>query len=149
MELWKKKVVGSSFKRSGGLKGRLKDEREDVQKYARQNPLQISGGGYLPPDLVPLVQPFDASRINRVIEKIVRCLHPCHHVGKVLTGNLEVNVTPLSPQQRQEVLKKRSGQVGYQNEFVYRFYTDESSAEIWRLIFYEHQAFTVTVQPAL
>lgn len=30
MELWKKKVVDSSFARSGGLKGALKDERGHV-----------------------------------------------------------------------------------------------------------------------
>lgn len=147
MELWKKKVVNSSFARGGGLKGRLKDERENVQEYARQNPLQLFGGGNLPPVLLPLVQGFDASRIVRVVEKIVRCLH-LHHVGSVLAGNLDVDVAPLSKRQWQEVFEERSGEVGHQNEFVYRFNTSESGAEIWRLIFYEHHAFTVRVRPA-
>lgn len=147
MELWKKKVVDSSFARSGGLKGRLKDEREHVQEFARQNPLPLFGGGNLPPAFLPRVQGFDASRINRVVEKIVRCLH-LRHVGKVLTGNLHVNVAPLSTRQWQEVLDERSGEVGHHNEFVYRFNISESGAEIWRLIFYEHQAFTVHVRPA-
>lgn len=146
MELWKKKVVDSSFARSGGLKGRLKDEREHVQEYARQNSLQLFGGGNLPPALLPLVQGFEASRIKRVVEKIVRCLH-LHHVGQVLTGNLHVDVAPLSTGQWQEVFKERSGEVGHQNEFVYRFTTSESGAEIWRLIFYELCAFTVHVRP--
>ena len=147
MKLWKKKVVGSSFARSGGLKGRLKDERERVQEYARHNPLQLFGGGNLPPALLPLVQGFEASRINRVVEKIVQCLY-MHHFGKVLVGDLNVDEAPLSKRQRQEVFEERSGEVGHQNELVYRFTTSESGAGIWRLIFYEHQAFTVHVRRA-
>lgn len=148
MELWKKKVVNSSFARSGGLKGRLKNERENVQEYAQQNPLQLFGGGHLPQVLLPLIQSFDTSRIVRVVEKIIRCLH-LYHVGKVLSGDIDVDVAPLSTRQWQEVFEERSGEVGYQNEFVYRFSTSESGVEIWRLIFYELCAFTVQVRPAI
>lgn len=142
MRLWKEKVVGSSFVRGGGLKGRLHDEYEQVIEYASTHPLELYGGGEVPPEMLPFVQGFDATRINRVVEKIVRCLH-YHHTRSLLEGELEIDDAPFPPEVWERSLAGRTGQVGYENEFVYCL--EELSPPTWRLIFYEHRAFTVRV----
>lgn len=146
MELWKQKVVGSSFVRGGGLKGRLNDDYELVQEHARHEPLQLFGGGTVPPELLPLVQAFNAARINAVVEKIVRCLH-MHETGGRLLGNLAVSVAPFSDTEWKTTLQQRTGEVGHDNEFVYRYSSE--GAPIWRLIFYERHSFLVHPQPAV
>ena len=83
MDLWTQKVVGSSFVRGGGLKGRLNHDYELLQEHARNEPLQLYDGGTVPTELMPLVQGFDAARINAVVDKITRCLH-MHDTGNRL-----------------------------------------------------------------
>ncbi|HSL84151.1 MAG TPA: hypothetical protein VLF66_15370 [Thermoanaerobaculia bacterium] len=143
MRLWKEKVVGSSLARSGGLKGRLQDEYDQLVEHAAKNPLELFGGGHLPPELLPLVQGFDAKRINRVVAKIVRCLY-FHHKGEVLDAGLEIDVSPLSEETWNRTMSEPLGEVGHDREFVYR--EEGESPTVWRLIFYEHHAFTVAVQ---
>jgi hypothetical protein len=142
MDLWTTKVVGSSFARSGGLKGRLSDDRDELQEHAKTSPLQLFGGGELPAELVDMVQSFDAKRINAVVEKVVRCLYKVH-TGMVLSGNLAVAVAPLDPGDWDATLNQRSGEVGHANEFVYRYEHLGSPDETWWLIFYEYHSFTV------
>jgi len=146
MRLWTEKVVGSSFVRGGGLKGRLNDDYELIQEHARGEPLQLFGGETVSPELMPLVQGFDATRINAVVDKIVRCLH-MHETGSRLAGDLVVDVAPFSAKDWRVTLQERTGEVGHDNEFVYRT-ASENGVLTWRLIFYEHHAFSIRPKPA-
>lgn len=146
--LWKEKVVGSSFKRSGGLRGKLQDEYNLVRGHAEMHPLRFTDGEKVPKYLLPLVQPFDATRVEGVVEKIVRCLH-YHHRGARLSGTVEVESTVLSEEQVRRTFEERTGEVGHQNEFVYRVQGTSSNQEVWTLIFYEHKAFRIRVRLAV
>lgn len=141
-KLWKQKVVGSSFARSGGLRGRLNDEHELLLEYATSNPLQAYDGSVLPEELLCLVQPFEGNRINAVVEKIVRCLY-YKHKSEVFNETLEVNDAPMTESILKDILSTRSGEVGYSDEFVYK-YTDYTKGQtLWRLVFYRSKEFTV------
>jgi hypothetical protein len=52
---------GSSFERSGGLKGKLQDDYILIRETAELNPLRFTDGKQVPSDLLPLIQPFDYS----------------------------------------------------------------------------------------
>ncbi|MBN1846321.1 MAG: hypothetical protein JW810_11600, partial [Sedimentisphaerales bacterium] len=69
-KLFDEKVIGSSLARSNGLRKRLDDEYEMLQNYAHSNPVELFNGEVLPSELLPCLIPFDAIRINSVIEKI-------------------------------------------------------------------------------
>jgi len=74
--LWKEKVVGSSFVRGGGLKGRLNDDQDKVfRHHITVEPLRTIDDKVLGDEWLSLVLPFSASRIIAVVGKIVRCLH--------------------------------------------------------------------------
>lgn len=141
-QLWDKKVVGSSFTRSGGLKGRLNDDHQLLRQHAESHPLWLYNGGIAPKEWLPIVQPFDTDRVNAVVEKIVRCLY-FHHFGAPLEVVVKVDPSPLSDETWRQTFDNRSGEVGHNKEFVYRFQHNEYNKTIWRLIFYEHHAFTV------
>lgn len=147
--LWKEKVVGSSFRRGGGLKARLSDDRDLIVKHHQSQPLKTYNGQKIPNELLPRVQPFDANRINSVVTKIVRCLH-FHHQRTPLgpQSQIDVDIAPISNETWRKTLMGRSGEVGLNNEFVYRFDNLASGMTVWVLLFYERHAFTVYVQPS-
>jgi len=95
---------------------------------------------------VPLVQPFDASRIKAVLEKIVRCLH-FSRTGTPLSAGVRftVDVAPLSTADEQNLYDRRTGCVGHNDEFVFRCEVQGENASRWLLGFYRHHAFTVHV----
>lgn len=144
--LWKEKVVDSSFSRSCGLKGRLNDDRALLQEHHKQEPLRTFDDEVIADELVPLVQSFDASRINAVVEKIVRCLHfAC--TGTMLSpdASFAVDVAPLTTDNEQNLYDRRSGCVGDNDEFVFWHEALSDAASLWLLGFYRHHAFTVHV----
>lgn len=142
--LWREKVVGSSFLRSGGLKGRLNDDRALLHEHHKREPLQTFEGEVLADEWAPFAQPFNASRIRAVVEKIVRCLH-FSHAGSPLSPDihLAVDVTPLSPADEQTLYDHRTGCVGHNDEFVFRHEALGKGASRWLLGFYRHHTFIV------
>lgn len=144
--LWKEKVVGSSFSRSGGLKGRLNDDRALLQKHHKREPLRTFDDEVVADELVPFAQPFDASRINAVVEKIVRCLHFSRSGTPLLSrARLTVDVAPLTSADERNLYDRRTGCVGHNDEFVYRHEALNDVASRWLLGFYRLHAFTVHV----
>jgi len=144
--LWEQKIVGSSFVRGGGLKGRLNDDRARLREHHKREPLRTFDGDVVAEELVPLAQPFNASRINAVVEKIVRCLHFARG-GAPLSPRavLKVDVAPLTPADECTLYDNRSGCVGHDDEFVFWRESLGSARARWLLGFYRHHAFTVHV----
>ena len=61
--LWKEKVVGSSFARGEGLKGRLNDDRRlVVQHHQNVEPLRTFEDQVVNERLLPQIHAFDALR---------------------------------------------------------------------------------------
>lgn len=142
--LWEEKVVGSSFMRGGGLKGRLNDDRAVLQEHHKREPLQTFDGEVVADEWVPFAQPFDASRIKAVVEKVVRCLH-FSRTGSPLPSHVQlvVDVTPLSPAGEQDLYDHRTGCVGHNDEFVFRHEASGAGTSRWLLGFYRHHTFIV------
>ncbi|MGD0238272.1 MAG: hypothetical protein ABSC55_27530 [Syntrophorhabdales bacterium] len=146
--LWKEKVVGSSFLRGGGLKGRLNDDQEKVVRHhLTVEPLRTLDNKTLGDEWLPLVQPFSASRINAVVEKIVRCLHFSLY-GTPLSklARLDVDTTPLTPSDLQLLYGQRTGEVGDFDEFVFRREDTGHNSSRWLMAFYGLHTFTVKVE---
>lgn len=143
--LWKEKVVGSSFTRSGGLKGRLQDEYEVLRQYAATKPLEFETGEPVPEELLPLLQAFDATRINAVVEKIVKCLH-LYHTGTRLNATITIETINVPENEKRQAITKATGRVGDKNEFVYSTQSIAPGQDRWLLVFYEHRAFRVLVR---
>lgn len=147
--LWEEKVVGSSFVRGGGLKGRLNDDRAQLLEHHKVAPLRTYDDEALSDELVPRTQPFLASRISGVVEKIVRCLHfATTGVPLARDGQVTVDVTPLTVDEEHLLYDDRTGCVGHNDEFVFRREPSGSKQSRWLLGFYRHHTFTVTVTDA-
>lgn len=142
--LWQDKVVGSSFARSGGLKGRLNDDRALLAAHNKREHLLTFDGDVLGDEQLPCVQSFDALRINALVEKIVRCLH-FSHTGDLLSPALPlvVEVTPLTKSEEEDLYSRRTGFVGHHDDFVFRQELLGQSAFRWLLGFYRYHTFTV------
>lgn len=145
--LWNEKVVASSFARGEGLKGRLNDDHVTVvhhHQYVER--LKTFDDDVLADELLPLVQPFDAARINAVVEKIVRGLH-FFISGTPLapSAQLDVDVSPPSVADLQVLLAQPTGRVGDHNEFVY--WREQVGSVDWRWLLglYVRHTFTVRV----
>lgn len=93
--LWKEKVVASSFARAGGLRGRLNADQASLLRHHEQDRLRLPSGEIVPDEMLPRVQPFDASRVNGVVTKIVRCLD--FHLGTPLAPAASVEVALADP----------------------------------------------------
>lgn len=147
--LWQEKVVGSSFVRGGGLKGRLNDDRARLHEHHKEEPLRTFDGEALADEWVPLTQAFAASRISGVVEKIVRCLHFASTGTPLLReAQLTVDVTPFSIDEEHSLYHDRSGCVGHHDEFVFRCEPGAGGKTRWLLGFYRNRTFAVTVKPA-
>jgi hypothetical protein len=90
--LWHRKVVGSSFARSEALRARLREDSDLLQRLALNGTVEFQDGSPVPENMQSLLMGFDRVRINRVIEKIVRCLH-FHHHKRRLQGQISVEKT--------------------------------------------------------
>lgn len=142
--LWKEKVVSSSFVRGAGLKGRLSADRALLQKHHKREPLQTFDGEVVADEWVPFAQPFNASRINAVVEKIVRCLHfLCTGLPLSHGVRLDIDVTPLTSIDERNLYTHRTGCVGYNDEFVFRYEALGDGVSRWLLGFYRHHTFIV------
>jgi hypothetical protein len=145
-QLWNKKVVGSSFVRSVGLRHRILNEHEIVQEYAKTHDFYSYNGNPIPQNLIPLIQGFEAKRIVSVIDKIIRCLH-YHHFDELLNITYSIEVLPPVPLNQLDLkLPVPTGQVGYNGEFVYwRLDHNNPNQTVWLLSFYQHHSFGVIV----
>lgn len=142
--LWDEKVVGSSFLRGKGLKSRLNNDRARLQEHHMQEPLRTFEDEVLANELVSLAQPFSASRINAVVEKIVRCLYFLHYEATISAETLiVVDTTPLTNADERLLYEHRTGCVGHHDEFVYHHETTSAASPRWLLSFYHRCTFTV------
>ncbi len=64
-------------------------------------------------------------------------------------GSVEVQSTVLSEEEVRRTFEERTGEVGHQNEFVYRVEATSSDQEAWMLIFYVHKVFKLRVQTGM
>src|SRR6266446_781190 len=118
--LWKEKVVGSSFARGGGLKGRLNDDHTRLVRQHRAEPFLMPSGEIVSDDLLPRLQPFESLRVNGVVEKIVRCLHfSIVRVPIPLAAQVRVAVADLTEDEMRRLQNEPTGQVGNAGEFVF------------------------------
>ncbi len=145
--LWKEKVVGSSFARSGGLKGRLSDDRGILLRHPQAKPLRTPDGEFVGDEALRLLQPMDASRVNAVVEKIVRCLHfAC--TATVLSPRATVTSAVANLQDDAEMrllYDEGTGEVGQHDEFVFRREAPNTHESRWLLVFYRQCIFDVHV----
>ena len=145
--LWKGKVVGSSFARSGGLRGRLNADHALLLGQHRQDPIRGPAGDLVTDDLLPRLQPFDASRVNGVVEKIVRCLHFFLFGGSLpIAAEVQVALADLTEDEMREFHDTSTGQVGQEGEFVFRRQQLDNHDARWLLAFYEQCRFAVRVR---
>lgn len=145
--LWKEKVVGSSFARSGGLKGLLNDDHGKVLEHHKTNPLRTFDGEILPAELLPLTQPFVVSRINAVVEKIIRCLYySCGGVPMASSASFDISIAPFNESDFRLIRECRTGEVGQHDEFVFRYELVSPQESRWLLLFYGCREFNVRVR---
>ena len=145
--LWDEKVVGSSFSRGEGLRSRLNNDRARLQEHHMQEPLRTFEDEVLANELAPLAQLFSASRINAVVEKIVRCLYFLHYNATIAAEtHIVVDTTPLTNADERLLYEHRTGCVGHYDEFVYHHETTSEGTPRWLLGFYHHHTFTVKTQ---
>lgn len=144
--LWKERVVGSSFARSGGLKGLLNDDRAKVLEHHKTHPLRTFDNEVVADERLPLIQPFDVLRINAVVEKIVRCLY-FSRTGTILpsSASFDVSLAPLSESDLRLFCKQCTGGVGHHDEFVFWYVPVGHRGSRWLLRFYGHRVFNVCV----
>ena len=144
--LWKEKVVGSSFARSGGLRGRLNDDHQLLLRHHQSEPLRYPDGGRVADEMLPLLRAVDATRVNAVVEKIVRCLYfAC--TATVLSRGATITCKPADLEDAETLVlyAERTGEVGHNDEFVFRRETDGSRGERWLLAFYRQCVFAARV----
>lgn len=112
----------------------------------RANPLLTFDDKPIPDELVPLVQPFEAARINRVVEKIIRCLF-YRHQGKILLTNVcvSIDVDPLTERELALVQEEPVGSIGQKpTDFLYWFELGIRDCESsWLLLFFRDKHFRV------
>lgn len=147
-QLWTEKVVGSSFSRSPALKVQLQNDRVRLRQHHAVHPLQTDGGDPVADEDVNCSMILDASRINRIAEKIVRCLYFHHHNALLPQGLcFQFSLAPLSDLKLEKVIRERHGLVGGEKgEFIYWYHFDDHARFIseWVLLFYLQNCITVT-----
>ena len=147
--LWDKKVENSTFQRSPALKQKLSNDMDMIQEYHKSHPLGYHSGDSVPDELVPYILPLEMNRINRVVEKIVRCLY-FKHFKSVLSPNSKILIShdSLNPSDVEKINMKRMGWVGRAGEFIYWFGEEREDGSVeWALLFYLLRHFRITVKP--
>jgi len=147
MKLWKQKVVESTFERSPALRAALVELMDRVIEHHKTEPLMTFDGRPLTDEEVEHVLPLDKGRIDRVVTRIVRCLHYEHEGTPLPQGSTyEVAVDPLNEAEIETLIRDRSGLVGgKQGEFVYRYVAVDANTWDWVLMFYLTHHFRVRV----
>jgi hypothetical protein len=108
-------------------------------------------GNPVPEELIPCALPFDAKRIKRIVEKIIRCLY-FKHFNRVLSPDSQVLIgtEPLTKKELQRTIIEHKGFVGEKKEelFLYWFGQPEKDGSLdWILMFntgFKH--FRATIQ---
>lgn len=144
--LWTEGVIMSSLKRSPPLRSKLGQDRDALRATHEVEPVRMVDGSIIPDSLLHLAQPFSAERINRVVEKIIRCLH-FHHTKERLPSSVEFKVSNLPHSAADGLLLREhaTGQVGMNGEFIYRSEVIDMQRERWLLSFYDKHTFEVVV----
>lgn len=151
-EVWKDKVVGSSFKRSPALLRKIQDDHKRLIDHHLQDPLKTYDGEIVPDELLSRCYMVDAKRINRVACKIVKGLY-FHHFQTPMPANItfDVSTAPIHIEILKRVIIARKGLVGgKQGEFIYwfKFANDGNFNSRWVLIFYLQNYLTVETKLA-
>jgi hypothetical protein len=137
--LWDEKVVKSTFIRSPAFRHKLSNDMDMIQEYHKSHPLRFVSGHLVADKLVQNVLPLDALRINRVVEKIVRCLY-FKHFKSVLSPDSKVwiETDPLSEKELERTVIEHKGFVGKRVDelFIYWFGQSEDDSNLdWILLF--------------
>jgi len=148
MNLWKEKVVGSTLRRSELLGKRLRRDHEKLVDHHKEKPMLAFDGKKIPHDTTPRLLALDANRINRVVEKIVRCLY-YRELGNILPAgaNFEITPEPISEEKLEKVILERKGVSGARkNSFLYWYEFDETEKKSeWILLFFLQVHFVVRI----
>jgi hypothetical protein len=148
--LWKEKVVESTFQRSPALRAELAAGMDMMKEHHKREPLQTFDGRTLTDEEAARALPLLRERIERVVRKIVRCLH-AYHEGEPLprSASLTISVEPLTEAEIEVLIRDRTGMVGGQEgEFVYRHsHGTRPGVWDWTLFFYLTHEFRVHVDP--
>ena len=109
-EVWKNKVVGSSFKRSPALLKKIQDDHNHLIEHHSKNPLKTYDDKIVSDELLNRCYIVDAERIKRVACKIVRGLY-FHHFSEPLPFSVELTVTnePINLDILIKIIKNRKG----------------------------------------
>lgn len=139
-DVWKSKVVGSSFKRSPALLKKIQDDHKKLLNHHASIPLKTYENEIVPDELLYRCYMVDGERIDRVARKIVRGLY-FHHFSKPLPHNVELTVSnePIQIDILLNIIKLRRGMVGgEEGEFIYWFKFDDAELYFsrWVLFFY-------------
>jgi len=139
-DVWKNKVVGSSFKRSPALLKKIQDDHKSLLEHHSRTPLKTYDNKIVPDELLSRCYMVDVERVNRVACKIVKGLY-FHHFSKPLPYNVELTVSnePINLDILINIIKSRKGMVGgEEGEFIYWFKFDNIDAYFsrWVLFFY-------------
>jgi hypothetical protein len=145
MGLWKQKVVKSSFSRSPALVRKLNKDAQEVRDQHKTDPLLTTNGRPLPDEYLDRILSFDMERINRVSEKIARCLF-FHHFKRVMPKSSRMETyREHDDNVKFEVILNKAGMVGgEEGEFVYAYKLSQDCIE-WFLLFYLQTLMVVKV----
>jgi len=137
--LWDEKVEGSTLQRSPKLRQELLNGMDIIQEYHKSHPLKFVSGDLIPEERVRYAMLINKERIDRVVEKIVRCLY-FKHFNSVLSPDLKVSVeTELLKDELEKTIKEHKGFVGNKMDalFIYWFGQHENGVNIkWILLFH-------------
>ena len=139
-EVWKNKVVGSTFKRSPALLKKIQNDHKRLLEHHSKNPLKTYDGEIVSDELLSLCYTFDIERINRIACKIVRGLY-FHHFSELLPYTVELTVSyePINSDILIKIIEARKGLVGGEDgEFIYWFKFDDTEPYFsrWVMFFY-------------
>jgi hypothetical protein len=147
--LWKEKVVASTLRRSPKLHAALVEDMKVMLEHHRIDPLTTIDGRSLTDEEASRALPLVTDRIDRIVTKIIRCLH-AHHHGTPLdqVALLSVSTEPFSESELKLFIGERSGLIGGElGEFIYRYMRiEEMNGWNWDLLFYLSHRFRITVR---
>jgi hypothetical protein len=147
--LWNEKIYGSTLKRSPKLRSRLVQLTDAVKEHHKTSPLEFIDGTPLTDEQIEQTLSLEKSRIDRVVEKIVRCLY--HHcTDAVLPGEIKADISLVALKDHVDQLAEPCGTIGNHREFVFWY---DGLAEVlgstWLLLFYEAQLFKAELHKAV
>lgn len=139
--LWNEKVMGSTLSRSPKLRSHLIELMDAAQEHHKTSPLVFADGTPLTDEQVAQTVHVVKSRIDRVIDKIVRCLY-FHFTGLVLPGQITTAVSMEHVGGFLPQLSHPRGKLGNHREFAF-WYSELSATprDYWLLWFYEARLF--------